>query len=182
MVELDVNGEIYYIVNLQSIYNDVNGSTFVPSASGSIDINDYLKNKNDENFTFKELLKYAMYRELSEESYIFINKDNTNNLNLNVTNFKVLGFSRLASKAGKPDFFGKVQIKLNSVEEITKILNNYDLYQNKYLGSKTNELETMQMVIISKYDLFNAKIEEVNQSPQLQYLIYLLKNETTSKE
>ena len=181
-VELDVNGEIYYIVNLQSIYNDVNGSTFVPSASGSIDINDYLKNKNDENFTFKELLKYAMYRELSEESYIFINKDNTNNLNLNVTNFKVLGFSRLASKAGKPDFFGKVQIKLNSVEEITKILNNYDLYQNKYLGSKTNELETMQMVIISKYDLFNAKIEEVNQSPQLQYLIYLLKNETTSKE
>ena len=182
MVELDVNGEIYYIVNLQSIYNDVNGSTFVPSASGSIDINDYLKNKNDENFTFKELLKYAMYRELSEESYIFINKDNTNNLNLNVTNFKVLGFSRLASKAGKPDFFGKVQIKLNSVEEITKILNNYDLYKNKYLGSKTNELETMQMVIISKYDLFNAKIEEVNQSPQLQYLIYLLKNETTSKE
>lgn len=182
MVELDVNGEIYYIVNLQSIYNDVNGSTFVPSASGSIDINDYLKNKNDENFTFKELLKYAMYRELSEESYIFINKDNTNNLNLNVTNFKVLGFSRLASKAGKPDFFGKVLIKLNSVEEITKILNNYDLYQNKYLGSKTNELETMQMVIISKYDLFNAKIEEVNQSPQLQYLIYLLKNETTSKE
>lgn len=182
MVELDVNGEIYYIVNLQSIYNDVNGSTFVPSASGSIDINDYLKNKNDENFTFKELLKYAMYRELSEESYIFINKDNTNNLNLNVTNFKVLGFSRLASKAGKPDFFGKVQIKLNSVEEITKILNNYDLYQNKYLGSKTNELETMQMVIISKYDLFNAKIEEVNQSPQLQYLIYLLKNEITSKE
>lgn len=181
MVELDVNGEIYYIVNLQSIYNDVNGSTFVPSASGSIDINDYLKNKNDENFTFKELLKYAMYRELSEESYIFINKDNTNNLNLNVTNFKVLGFARLASKAGKPDFFGKVQIKLNSVEEITKILNNYDLYQNKYLGSKTNELETMQMVIISKHDLFNAKIEEVNQSPQLQYLIYLLKNETTSK-
>lgn len=182
MVELDVNGEIYYIVNLQSIYNDVNGSTFVPSASGSIDINDYLKNKKDENFTFKELLKYAMYRELSEESYIFINKDNTNNLNLNVTNFKVLGFARLASKAGKPDFFGKVQIKLNSVEEITKILNNYDLYQNKYLGSKTNELETMQMVIISKHDLFNAKIEEVNQSPQLQYLIYLLKNETTSKE
>ena len=182
MVELDVNGEIYYIVNLQSIYNDVNGSTFVPSASGSIDINDYLKNKNDENFTFKELLKYAMYSELSEESYIFINKDNTNNLNLNVTNFKVLGFARLASKAGKPDFFGKVQIKLNSVEEITKILNNYDLYQNKYLGSKTNELETMQMVIISKHDLFNAKIEEVNQSPQLQYLIYLLKNETTSKE
>lgn len=182
MVELDVNGEIYYIVNLQSIYNDVNGSTFVPSASGSIDINDYLKNKNDENFTFKELLKYAMYRELSEESYIFINKDNTNNLNLNVTNFKVLGFARLASKAGKPDFFGKVQIKLNSVEEITKILNNYDLYQNKYLGSKTNELETMQMVIISKHDLFNAKIEEVNQSPQLQCLIYLLKNETTSKE
>lgn len=182
MVELDVNGEIYYIVNLQSIYNDVNGSTFVPSASGSIDINDYLKNKNDENFTFKELLKYAMYRELSEESYIFINKDNTNNLNLNVTNFKVLGFARLASKAGKPDFFGKVQIKLNSVEEITKILNNYDLYQNKYLGSKTNELETMQMVIISKHDFFNAKIEEVNQSPQLQYLIYLLKNETTSKE
>ena len=182
MVELDVNGEIYYIVNLQSIYNDVNGSTFVPYASGSIDINDYLKNKNDENFTFKELLKYAMYRELSEESYIFINKDNTNNLNLNVTNFKVLGFARLASKAGKPDFFGKVQIKLNSVEEITKILNNYDLYQNKYLGSKTNELETMQMVIISKHDLFNAKIEEVNQSPQLQYLIYLLKNETTSKE
>lgn len=182
MVELDVNGEIYYIVNLQSIYNDVNGSTFVPSASGSMDLNDYLKNKNDENFTFKELLKYAMYRELSEESYIFINKDNTNNLNLNVTNFKVLGFARLASKAGKPDFFGKVQIKLNSVEEITKILNNYDLYQNKYLGSKTNELETMQMVIISKHDLFNAKIEEVNQSPQLQYLIYLLKNETTSKE
>lgn len=175
MVELDVNGEIYYIVNLQSIYNDVNGSTFVPSASGSIDINDYLKNKNDENFTFKELLKYAMYRELSEESYIFINKDNTNNLNLNVTNFKVLGFARLASKAGKPDFFGKVQIKLNSVEEITKILNNYDLYQNKYLGSRTNELETMQMAIISKHDLFNAKIEEVNQSPQLQYLIYLLK-------
>ncbi|MDY3898875.1 MAG: hypothetical protein SOZ32_01480 [Bacilli bacterium] len=178
IVELQLNNEKYYIVNVQSMYNDVNGSRFVPSASGSLDLKDYVKLKNKKQFHFKDLLKIGMLRELSEESYLNVDENMViNDLNLTVQNFKMLGFARLVSKAGKPDFFGKLEVKINSTNDIIRILENYDNYQNKYLGTHNHELETNRMIIISKDDLFGNCLDEENLSPQLKYLIYLLKNE-----
>ena len=41
MVELEYNNTKYYVINQQSMYNDVNSSRYSPSASGSLDLNDY---------------------------------------------------------------------------------------------------------------------------------------------
>ncbi len=169
MVELEYNNMKYYVINQQSMYNDVNSSRYSPSASGSLDLNDYYTLKKHHLTTFKELLGIGMLRELSEESYIFMDISKVKDITL-------LGFSRLVSKAGKPDFFGKIKIKVNSEEELIKIIDNYTSYQNKYLGSKKHELEGNQMVIISEEDLFNENLLKEELSPQLQYLIYLLKN------
>lgn len=170
MVELEYNNTKYYVINQQSMYNDVNSSRYSPSASGSLDLNDYYTLKKHHLNSFKELLAIGMLRELSEESYIFMDINKVEDINL-------LGFSRLVSKAGKPDFFGKINIKVNSEEELTNIIDNYTTYQNQYLGSKKHELEGNQMVIISREDLFNENLLKDELSPQLQYLIYLLKNE-----
>ena len=170
MVELEYNNTKYYVINQQSMYNDVNSSRYSPSASGSLDLNDYYTLKKHHLNSFKELLAIGMLRELSEESYIFMDISKVEDITL-------LGFSRLVSKAGKPDFFGKINIKVNSEEELTNIIDNYTTYQNQYLGSKKHELEGNQMVIISKEDLFNENLLKNELSPQLQYLIYLLKNE-----
>lgn len=170
MVELEYNNTKYYVINQQSMYNDVNSSRYSPSASGSLDLNDYCTLKKHHLNSFKELLAIGMLRELSEESYIFMDISKVEDITL-------LGFSRLVSKAGKPDFFGKINIKVNSEEELTNIIDNYTTYQNQYLGSKKHELEGNQMVIISREDLFNENLLKDELSPQLQYLIYLLKNE-----
>lgn len=170
MVELEYNNTKYYVINQQSMYNDVNSSRYSPSASGSLDLNDYYTLKKHHLNSFKELLAIGMLRELSEESYIFMDINKVEDITL-------LGFSRLVSKAGKPDFFGKINIKVNSEEELTNIIDNYTTYQNQYLGSKKHELEGNQMVIISREDLFNENLLKDELSPQLQYLIYLLKNE-----
>ena len=170
MVELEYNNTKYYVINQQSMYNDVNSSRYSPSASGSLDLNDYYTLKKHHLNSFKELLAIGMLRELSEESYIFMDISKVEDITL-------LGFSRLVSKAGKPDFFGKINIKVNSEEELTNIIDNYTTYQNQYLGSKKHELEGNQMVIISREDLFNENLLKDELSPQLQYLIYLLKNE-----
>ena len=170
MVELEYNNTKYYVINQQSMYNDVNSSRYSPSASGSLDLNDYYTLKKHHLNSFKELLAIGMLRELSEESYIFIDINKVEDITL-------LGFSRLVSKAGKPDFFGKINIKVNSEEELTNIIDNYTTYQNQYLGSKKHELEGNQMVIISREDLFDENLLKDELSPQLQYLIYLLKNE-----
>lgn len=170
MVELEYNNTKYYVINQQSMYNDVNSSRYSPSASGSLDLNDYYTLKKHHLNSFKELLAIGMLRELSEESYIFMDINKVEDITL-------LGFSRLVSKAGKPDFFGKINIKANSEEELTNIIDNYTTCQNQYLGSKKHELEGNQMVIISREDLFNENLLKDELSPQLQYLIYLLKNE-----
>lgn len=170
MVELEYNNTKYYVINQQSMYNDVNSSRYSPSASGSLDLNDYYTLKKHHLNSFKELLAIGMLRELSEESYIFMDINKVEDITL-------LGFSRLVSKVGKPDFFGKINIKVNSEEELTNIIDNYTTYQNQYLGSKKHELEGNQMVIISREDLFNENLLKDELSPQLQYLIYLLKNE-----
>lgn len=134
MVELEYNNTKYYVINQQSMYNDVNSSRYSPSASGSLDLNDYYTLKKHHLNSFKELLAIGMLRELSEESYIFMDISKVEDITL-------LGFSRLVSKAGKPDFFGKINIKVNSEEELTNIIDNYTTYQNQYLGSKKHELE-----------------------------------------
>lgn len=170
IVELEFNSKSYYIINRQNLANDVNQLKFVPSASGSLDKKDYKKLKKLKLDKFKDVLKIGMLRELMEESYINIYdyKNYNNNLNLTFESFKLLGFARLVSKAGKPDFFGRITFKISDEKQIEKILNNYNEYQN----NKIKKVETIAMKIVSKKELFE---NEENYSPQLQYIIHLLK-------
>ena len=174
IVEIKYNNQIYYIVNTQSLYNDVNQAKLVPSSSGSLDQNDY----SYKNMNFKNLLLTGMLRELYEESYLDFELRNNKIVNLNnftITSidFKLLGFGRLVSKAGKPDFFGKLTLATEDESLLNRILDNYDLKQNLYLGSKT-DIETTSMLILTKEQLFNYDKKLL--SSQLQYVIYLLKN------
>ena len=122
------------------MYNDVNGNRFVPSASGSLDRKDYKSFRNDKDKNFQTLLEYGMYRELQEECYVDV-KQYTD------THFQLLGCARLMSKAGKPDFFAKLEITLQHKDEIQKMLAIYDACQNGNIGIKKKELESNKMVI-----------------------------------
>lgn len=170
IVELKINGKSYYIINRQNLTNDVNQQRFVPSASGSLDQNDYNMLKKLKLNSFKELLKIGMFRELKEESYINISdyENYTNNLNLEFESFKLLGFARLVSKSGKPDFFGKITFRITDESQIEQILANYNNSQNDNLKS----IETFAMHIVSQKELFKGKD---SYSPQLNYMIHLLK-------
>ncbi len=174
MVELKVDDNLsYYIINQQSLYNDVNNNLFVPSSSGSLEQSDYKVFTRNKNNNFKELLKIGMLRELREESYLVLN----NNDNFD---FKLLGFARLASKAGKPDFFAKLVLKIKSEEELKQILNHYDIKQNENVGFFKTELETSRMVLIEKNTFLNNEWFETNVcSPQLRYMRFLLKEDKT---
>ena len=203
IIELHINEKEYLIINQQSMYNDVNNSRLVPTSSGSLDHNDYIKFKkmNNGNLSFEKLLSIGMFRELHEESYLDfeITNDAINSLNemdLIIEDFYLLGVSRLVSKAGKPDFFGKLILKSTDENIISKILNNYDKKQNEYLGTK-QELETTRMIIEEKNTLLDNEkrntllckmYQEDNKysqnkndkyvlSPQLRYVLYLLENE-----
>ena len=115
-----------------------------------------------------------MYRELEEESYLtedYLNKHNAK--------FELLGFARLFSKAGKPDFFGMVTIEITK-NECEEILKNYNKRQNEEL--KLNEEHTFlesNYMVLKEYDKFingeNGKLTyNKNESPQLRYVKYLL--------
>lgn len=170
IVEVKLNGKSYYIINRQNLTNDVNQQRFVPSASGSLDQNDYNMLKKLKLNSFKELLKIGMFRELKEESYINITdyENYANNLNLEFEDFKLLGFARLVSKSGKPDFFGKITFRIADESQIEQILANYNNSQNDNLKG----IETFAMHIVSQKDLFRSKD---SYSPQLSYMIHLLK-------
>jgi len=172
IVELLVNNDVYYLVNMQSMYNDVNGLKFIPSASGSLDELDYERMLKEKKTSFKDLLLIGMLRELSEESYLKLIDNKI--LGFDVVELKLLGFSRLLSKAGKPDFFGKVSLKLNSLDDINNILNNYNLSQNANIAKKGFELETIKMMILSKEKFFSDEFCKLKSSPQLEYIRYLL--------
>lgn len=170
IVEVKLKGKSYYVINRQNLTNDVNQRRFVPSASGSLDQKDYNKLKKLKYDSFKELLKIGMLRELKEESYIDITdyENYSNNLGLEFECFKLLGFARLVSKSGKPDFFGKITFRIDDESQIEQILENYNNSQNTNL----KKIETFAMHIVSQKELFKNKD---NYSPQLSYMIHLLK-------
>lgn len=162
----------YVLINRQCTYSDVNHSKFVPSGSGSLEYTDYIKCRNK---SFSDLLQYGMYRELEEES--FITKDYLNN---HKSQFSLLGCARLFSKAGKPDFFGMVEIEVTE-EEIENILRNYNQKQNGIISVNKgiSNLESTFMGVLD-YDEFMKKdslgniIFRKEESPQLRYTKYLL--------
>jgi len=125
------------------VYNDVNGNRFVPSASGSLDRRDYKAFREHKDDDFQTLLQYGMYRELQEECYVDV-KQYTD------THFQLLGCARLMSKAGKPDFFAKLEIKVQHEDEIQKMLAIYDSCQKNQVGRKHKELESNKMVLVDK--------------------------------
>lgn len=178
ILELKKDNKKYYVVNRQCSFTDVNQSRFVPSGSGSMDYNDYKKNKNS---SFKDLLKYAMLRELNEESYIdsYLFHSTNDYLIKEDSPFELLGVSRLFSKSGKPDFFGIITVELNSEEELNKTINdillNYNKKQFDYLKTEKegSYLESTFMKIIDeKAFLDMSKIEK--DSIQLRYVKYLI--------
>ncbi|MCM1260059.1 MAG: hypothetical protein NC182_03880 [Prevotella sp.] len=175
IVEVIAEDKHYLILQRQSMYNDVNGNRFVPSASGSLDSRDYHTFQKHKDNDFQTLLQYGMYRELQEECYIDANRYED-------TYFQLLGCARLMSKAGKPDFFGKLEIKLTSITQLEEMLQNYDTQQNEFVGRK-KELESNQMVIVDK-ESFLKPVKQKNDavdhvlSPQLRYVKYLLQEES----
>lgn len=161
----------YVIINRQTTFTDVNHSKFVPSGSGYLNFADFKHNKN---LSFKELLKLGMYRELEEESYLTVDYLTKHN-----AKFELLGFVRLFSKAGKPDFFGMVTIDLTS-DECDEILRNYNKRQNEELKSNKEHtfLESNYMVLKEYNEFISLKDGSPtyckNESPQLRYVKYLL--------
>lgn len=178
IVEVHCNEKEYVIINQQSLTNDVNRNRFVPSASGSLQLTDYYEiKKNNDNISFDGLLKYGMFRELEEESYLdnkFIeNHSNPENKEKGKDSFKLLGVARLYTKSGKPDFFGKLELKVNSLDEI---LAKFDYEQEESIKQNASELEANKMIIVLKEEFINNKKIE-NMSPQLKYVRYLLSKE-----
>ena len=207
IVEIIVHKQHYLILQQQSMYNDVNGNRFVPSASGSLDRKDYKSFQNDKDKNFQTLLEYGMYRELQEECYVDV-KQYTD------THFQLLGCARLMSKAGKPDFFAKLEIKVQHEDEIQKMLTIYDLcqngnigiqnqerksnkrvivdhedeiqkmiaiydsYQKNQMGRKNKELESNKMVIVDKDSFLATTNFDASLSPQLRYGENLLQEES----
>ena len=175
IVEVIVSGKHYLILQQQSMYNDVNGNRFVPSASGSLDRRDYKAFREHKDDDFQTLLQYGMYRELQEECYVDV-KQYAN------TYFQLLGCARLMSKAGKPDFFAKLEIRLSNETELEDMLARYDICQNAFVGRK-KELESNKMVIVDKEDFLwpaHKKASSIDSvlSPQLRYVKYLLQEES----
>lgn len=181
IVELDFNGEICLIINQQSSYTDANSSRLVPSASGSLEQSDFKKAKKKNGLLyFKDLLKEGMLRELAEES--FLDKPILSSFSY-TEKFNLLGFARLFSKGGKPDFFGALRITFKEERKtvILAILKNYNkkqneiIFKNKYLKNR-NQLENNSMLILERSAFLadNASFDAIC-SPQLEYIKYLLK-------
>ena len=175
IVEVIVSGKHYLILQQQSMYNDVNGNRFVPSASGSLDRRDYKAFREHKDDDFQTLLQYGMYRELQEECYVDVKRYAN-------TYFQLLGCARLMSKAGKPDFFAKLEIRLSNETELEDMLARYDICQNAFVGRK-KELESNKMVIVDKEDFLwpaHKKASSIDSvlSPQLRYVKYLLQEES----
>ena len=92
----------------------------------------------------------------------------------------MLGCARLFSKAGKPEFFGMVEIAVTE-EEIEDILRNYNQKQNSIISVNKgiSNLESTFMGVLD-YDEFLKKdslgniIFRKEESPQLRYTKYLL--------
>ena len=143
-----------------------------------MDFNDYKINKEA---NFLELLKYAMLRELNEESYIdsYLFHTSDNYLIKEDSKFELLGVSRLFSKSGKPDFFGKITVEIpndKKIEEvINEILSNYNKAQFNYLNTEKegSYLESTFMKIIDEKTFLDMKKID-NDSIQLRYIKYLL--------
>ncbi|MDD4291839.1 MAG: hypothetical protein PHX51_06380 [Clostridia bacterium] len=192
-----------FIINVQSMYNDVNVDRCVPSASGTVDEKDldesrykqYISDKyicaqdgaresgkmqaaaidkdgqkrKPKAYTFCDLLKVGMFRELAEESYI----ERKNLPELENAKFELLGYSRLLSKGGKPDFFALLTIESKDIDELKqRILLHYGASQNKYAGERL--LESNRMIFMDERKFFNEDKQNAVFSAQLAYLRELL--------
>lgn len=169
---LKVKDKRYVLINRQCTYSDVNHSKFVPSGSGSLEYRDFKKCRNK---SFSALLQCGMYRELKEESFIDLDLFSNHK-----SSFSLLGCARLFSKAGKPDFFGMIEIEVKE-EEIDDILRNYNQKQNSIISVNRgiSNLESTFMGIVDyqefmKKDSLGNLIFRKEESPQLRYTKYLL--------
>lgn len=192
IVEVHTESDVYLLINRQSLYNDVNSNKFVPTSSGSLELADYnVMVKNNIN-SFGELLKIGMLRELVEECYIDIDFRKVKNVSTIEETYegdqlKLLGFSRLINKAGKPDFFAKLVIKRKE-SELAELLDNFDIKQNEYIlntnyrtvGRMTHNIESNELVVVRKEEFIDKSLNinvDKNYSPQLSYIKYLLQKE-----
>ncbi|MCM1546627.1 MAG: hypothetical protein NC033_06315 [Clostridiales bacterium] len=157
----------YYIINRQSSYNDANGCKFVPSSSGSLERVDakQIKSTRDSEkvYGFKKTFTCGMLRELREESCLELSADESE--------IEFLGYSKLMSKGGKPDFFALLRL---DVKDKSEILKTFNIRQNKRLGEK-KPLESDFMLLVEKNYFLSDAIKTDNFSPQLKYMRFLLR-------
>lgn len=97
------------IIGKQAQYSVANKGRFAPSGSGSVDYADikkarkYFARKTDDRdhkLTFNEILEFAMVREFCEECAY----DLKNSMKTMKT--RIIGYTRLIERGGKPDYFG----------------------------------------------------------------------------
>lgn len=93
------------IIGKQGDFSRANAGRYAPSGSGSAGISDWVYQTN-----FFEMIKKAMEREFCEEcNYPFAKLKET-------MKTRIIGYTRLIERGGKPDFFGISYINENAVD------------------------------------------------------------------
>ena len=129
----------YLLISRQADENDENQNKWVPSASGSLDYNDYTSGTK----SFASLLFAGMFRELKEETgidYRYNKKD--------ILDIHLLGYVRLLKKGGKPDFFSQCKVD-KTKDELKEIL-------DKVRKKRTTEIQEFSFINLKP--LFNSDV------------------------
>ena len=135
-----ITSDGYLFFQVQGIHADASAGLIVPSGSGSVDWEDYQKNK----FThLKEVIDYATIRELREETG-FKSRKFDNGIVAN----KILGFFRWLNYGGKPEFVSvsrlnckKIEIHPQSSEQRANLVEEYTFLIYNHQSNNLNESE-----------------------------------------
>lgn len=167
---LAITKDNYLILQIQAKKSHINKNNLSPSGSGSTDYQDLkiINKRGNKKIYFQDLAIITMERELCEECNIEKYKKHLYS--------KVIGYSRLLERGGKPDFFGITYIDINSSEIRESFkekleIGNYEIIKEK-LDSKN-----LDDSIINKLEEYILDTRfEGNISIQIYIFLYILKD------
>ena len=176
-----VSKDGYLIISRQGRKNDSGVSELIPSATGSIDIEDininrYLLDNNEKLYYLNDLITNAGKREIEEETYVSIN---------NIDRIDVIGFMRMMFLGGHPEFMTLAHAKLTKKEIIEGFIKNNSKDSNSkglLVNATGDELDEI-ITSIKLEDIFEKTPDELieeklpNQPISIQlYMILTLLN------
>lgn len=152
------------VIAKQSKYNDESKNAIIPSASGSIDFDDY-KNiyKQYKSKSLDKVVKYAALRELKEELYLYHNEFEMIS--------KTIGFGRLIKIGGHPEFFVMTYINQN----YETIKSNFNTISNNLDFENSPKLNNFQKMKLKKCKTFGElnKIYDIDINELSKYNKYI---------